>query len=122
MVNDFLASTVMANFVKEFCYMEKTHESDGLFGTVTHWKEGVHFQAVERHDQTVEAQQAEQQGTASTYSLYVDKSVSLGFGDHIKRVEDGQVFQVTTNAADKASPAESGMNLCVVQCKKAVLD
>ena len=121
MVNTFTASTVMANFEKEFCYMEKKHQSDGLFGTVTTWEEGVHFQAIERHDQTLEAQQAEQQGTAATYSLYVDKSVSLNYPDTIKRMEDGQTFEVTANAADKASPAESGMNLCVVQCKKVVL-
>lgn len=122
MVNPFVASTVMQSFEKEFCYMEKHHKSDGLFGTVTTWEEGVHFWAVERHDQTIEAQQAEQQGTASTYTLYVDKSVSLQAFDNIKRIEDGQTYQVTTNAADKASPAESGMNLCTVQCKKVVLE
>lgn len=122
MVNPFTASTVMANFEKEFAYMEKHHKTDGLFGTVTTWEEGVHFWAVERHDQTIEAQQAEQQGTASTYTLYVDKSVDLQAFDHIKRIEDGQTYQVTTNATDKASPVESGMNLCTVQCKKVVLE
>lgn len=121
MVNSFVASSVMANFEKEFCYMEKHHKSDGLFGTTTTWEEGLHFHAVERHDQTIEAQQAEQQGTASTYSLYVDKGVDLRPFDSIKRIEDGQTFEVTTSAADKASPMESGMNLCVVQCKKVVL-
>lgn len=79
MVNAFTASTVMANFEKEFCYMEKNHKSDGLFGTVTTWEEGVHFQAIERHDQTLEAQQAEQQGTAATYSLYVDPASKTEF-------------------------------------------
>lgn len=121
MVNSFTASTVMQSFEKEFCYMEKHHESNGLFGTVTTWEEGLHFNAVERHDQTIEAQQAEQQGTASTYSLYVDQSVDLQEFDHIKRIEDGQTFEVTTRSADKISPAESGMDLAVVQCKKVVL-
>lgn len=121
MVNPFTASTVMQSFEKEFCYMEKRHESNGLYGTVTKWEEGMRFNAVERHDQTIEAQQAEQQGTASTYSLYVDQSVDLQPFDHIKRVEDGQAFEVTTRSVDKVSPAESGMNLAMVQCKKVVL-
>lgn len=122
MVNPFIASTVMADFEKEFCRMEKSPVSDGLLGTETTWEEGAHFQAVERLDQTRESQQAGQQGTASTYTLFVDKSMSLKFPDCIKRVEDGQTFQVTTNSADHAAPAGSGMNLCAVQCKKVVLD
>lgn len=81
----------------------------------------MEFLAIERHDQTIEAQQAEQQGTASTYSLYVDKGIKLAPFDCIKRLEDGQTYEVTTASSDKISPAESGMNLAVVQCKKVVL-
>lgn len=121
MVNSFVASTVMQNFSKKFCYMEERHTSDGLFGSTTKYEEGMEFEAVERHDTTVEAQVAEQQGTASTYSLYVDKNLSLKPPNRIKRLEDGQTFEVTTNSTDKLSPAESGMDLAVVVCKKVVL-
>ena len=121
MVNAFTTSTVMQNFEKEFCFMEKKQAADSLFGMETVWAEGPHFQAIELHEQTVEAQQAEQQGTASTYSLYIDKGVQLAPFDRIKRLEDSQVFEVTTRSTDQLSPTESGMNLCVVQCKKVVL-
>lgn len=112
-VNDFTKFTVMENFTKKFCFMVKKLVSDGLFGSTTTWEDGMEFLAIERHDQTIEAQQAEQQGTASTYSLYVDKG--------IKRLDDGQTYEVTTASSDKISPAESQMNLAVVQCKKVVL-
>ena len=76
-VNDFTKFTVMENFTKKFCFMVKKLVSDGLFGSTTTWEDGMEFLAIERHDQTIEAQQAEQQGTASTYSLYVDKDIKL---------------------------------------------
>lgn len=124
-VNDFTKFTVMENFTKKFCFMVKKLVSDGLFGSTTTWEDGMEFLAIERHDQTIEAQQAEQQGTASTYSLYVDKGIKLSPFDRIKRLgdedEDEQIYEVTTASSDKISPAESGMNLAVVQCKKVVL-
>lgn len=121
MVNSFTASTVMQSFTQKFCFLEKTHVTDGVGGFTLDYKEGEPFDAVVRHDTTVEAQVAEQAATASTYTLLVDAGVPLAFPDYIKRVEDGQIFQATSDAADKQSPPESGMNLRAVQCKKAVL-
>lgn len=121
MVTDFVLGTVMQGYVKEFCFMERSRTPDGVGGFVTQWADGEHFEAVERHDTTVEAQIAEQASTAATYTLYLNKGVPLAFPDYIKRLEDGQTFQVTSDAGDKVAPAESGMDLKCVMCKKAVL-
>lgn len=120
-VNEFTRNSIMNSFTKRFCFLEKKLVSDGLFGSTTTWEPGMEFDAVEKHDTTIEAQQAEQQGTASTYSLYVDKGVQLAPFDRIRRLEDAQEFEVTTKSTDQLSPTESGMNLAVVKCKKAVL-
>lgn len=120
-VNNFTEFTDMKNFTKKFCFMEKKLVPDGLFGSTATWEDGMEFFAVERHDQTIVAQQAEQQGTASTYSIYVDKGIKLSPFDRIKRLDDGQTYEVTTESSDKISPPESGINLAVVQCKKVVL-
>lgn len=121
-VNDFTEHTVLENFTKKFCFMEKKLVSDGLFGSTTTWEDGMEFLAIERHDQTtIEARIAEQQGTASTYYIYVDKGIKLSPFDHIKRLDDKQVFEVTTSSSDMISPIESEMNLAVVLCKKVVL-
>lgn len=121
MVTDFVMGTVMQGYVKEFCFMERSRTPDGVGGFVTKWDDGERFEAVERHDTTVEAQIAEQAATASTYTLYLNKNVPLSFPDYIKRLEDGQTFQVTSDALDKVAPTESGMDLQCAMCKKAVL-
>ena len=41
--------------------------------------------------------------------------------DYIKRVIDGQTFQITSTADEGKAPPESGMGLRAVKCKKAVL-
>lgn len=121
MVNAFIASTVMQSFTKKFCFQTRSYEPDGVGGFVSGWTDGPEFEAVERHDTTVAAQVAEHDETASTYTLLVNTSVPLAFPDYIKRVSDGQTFQITSDAADKTAPPESGMGLRAVQCKKAVL-
>ena len=121
MVNDFLSSTVMQGFVKRFCLLEQKQVPDGVFGSAIEWAEGMQFDAAERHETTIEAQAAEQAGTSSTYSLYVDRSLSLHYPDRIRRMEDGQEFEVTTGSAETLAPDESGMNLALVRCKKVVL-
>ena len=98
MVNPFTASTVMQGFTKKFCFQTRSYEPDGVGGFVSGWQDGPEFEAVERHDTTVEAQVAD-----------------------VKRVSDGQTFQVTSAANEGKAPPESGMGLRAVKCKKAVL-
>ena len=117
MVNAFTASTVMQGFTKKFRFQTRSYEPDGVGGFVSGWTDGPEFEAVERHDTTVEAQVAEQADTASTYTLLVP----LAFPDYIKRASDGQTFQVTSAADEGNAPTESGMGLRAVKCKKAVL-
>jgi hypothetical protein len=121
MVTPFAASTVMQGFTKKFCFQTRSYEPDGVGGFVSGWTDGPEFEAVERHDTTVEAQVAEQTATASTYTLLVNTAVPLAFPDYVKRVSDGQTFQVTSAADEGKAPQESGMGLRAVKCKKAVL-
>lgn len=117
----FAASTVMQGFTKKFCFQTRSYEPDGVGGFVSGWTDGPEFEAVERHDTTVEAQVAEQANTASTYTLLVNTGVPLAFPDYIKRVSDGQTFQITSTEDEAKAPPESGMGLRAVKCKKAVL-
>lgn len=121
MVNPFVASTVMQGFTQKYRFQTRSYEPDGVGGFVSGWTDGPEFEAVERHDTTVEAQVAEQAATASTYTLLVNTGVPLAFPDYVKRVSDGQTFQVTSAADEGSAPEESGMGLRAVKCKKAVL-
>ena len=62
MVNPFAASTVMQSFTKKYRFQTRSYEPDGVGGFVSGWTDGPEFEAVERHDTTVEAQVAEQAG------------------------------------------------------------
>ena len=104
MVNPFTASTVMQGFTKKYRFQTRSYEPDGVGGFVSGWQDGPEFEAVERHDTTVEAQVAEQADTASTYTLLVNTGVPLAFPDYIKRVSDGQTFQIT-RAKPRRNPA-----------------
>ena len=121
MVNAFTASTVMQGFTKKYRFQTRSYEPDGVGGFVSGWQDGPEFEAVERHDTTVEAQVAEQADTASTYTLLVSTGVPLAFPDYIKRVDGGQTFQITSASDEGKAPPESGMGLRAVKCKKAVL-
>lgn len=121
MVTPFTASTVMQGFTKKYRFQTRSYEPDGVGGFVSGWQDGPEFEAVERHDTTVEAQVAEQADTASTYTLLVGTGVPLAFPDYIKRVDGGQTFQITSAADEGKAPKESGMGLRAVKCKKAVL-
>ena len=92
MVNPFTASTVMQSFTKKFCFQTRSYEPDGVGGFVSGWTDGP-----------------------------VNTGVPLAFPDYVKRVSDGQTFQVTSAADEGSAPAESGMGLRAVKCKKAVL-
>lgn len=121
MVNDFLTATVMDGFSAQYCLLKKTSEAGGLLGEKAVWEDVQRFEAAVRHDASTQAQIAEQNGTASTYTLYVDASVVLRSGDHIRRADDGLILEVTADSASCRAPAESGMHLCAVPCKKGVL-
>ena len=60
MVNPFVASTVMQGFTQKYRFQTRSYEPDGVGGFVSGWTDGPEFEAVERHDTTVEAQVAEQ--------------------------------------------------------------
>lgn len=122
MVNAFLASTVMQDSVKRYCLLKKCSEANGLLDETTVWEDELSFEAAERHDTSAQIQTAEQSGTESGYTLFVDRSIRLHRGDRIRRETDGVLLTVTTDSTDAQAPAASGMNLCAVSCRKGVLD
>ena len=108
---------LLEEFTEEFCMMEKTHVSDGMFGFIVTWTEGLSFEMAQAHDTTIAAQQAEKDGTASTYTFMPNKGMNFEFGDVFKRISDGQTFRVTI-PTEKATPGSSELNLTVMKAEK----
>lgn len=113
-----MISKMMDSFTEAFCFMERTHEPDGEGGNIVRWKDGMKFSAAIRHDTTILAQQAEAQGTASTFTLLIPKGISAEYPDVVKRLSDGETFQITSSAADSQTPAASQLKLAMVTARK----
>lgn len=111
-------SEMMQSFMETFIFLEKTMVPDGEGGAVARWKDGMQFRAAVRHDNTILAQQAEGQGTASTYTLLIPKGLQLAFPDVVRRASTGDTYQITSDSADSFTPSTSDMGLASVNARK----
>lgn len=92
------------NFKVPCVMMERRTVSDGEGGFTTEWTEGASFDAAIVRDTTLAARVAEKEGVTNTYTVTTGKNASLDFHDVFKRLSDGQVFRVTSNADDMQTP------------------
>lgn len=89
----------------EKCVMiEKKRIPDGQGGTTTEYVEGAEFEAAIKKDSTLEAVKAEREGVTEVYTVVTRVGVGLDFGETFKRLEDGKLFRVKSNAADSKTP------------------
>ena len=105
-------------FSKEFVMIDKTSVPDGDGGFIPTYKEGLKFKMPQAHDTTIEAQQAEREGTASTYTFLPAKGMQFSYHDIFKRVSDGQYFRVTVPVGDKETPELSRLGLTYIKAEK----
>lgn len=92
------------NFKVPCVMMERRTVSDGEGGFTTEWTEGASFDAAIVRDTTLAARVAEKEGITNTYTVTTGKNALLDFHDVFKRLSDGQVFRVTSNADDMQTP------------------
>lgn len=92
------------NFKTPCVMMEKHSTSDGEGGFTTSWEEGSEFDAAIVRNTTATVRIAEQQGFTNVYTVTTSKNARLNFYDVFKRLSDGQVFRVTSNADDVQTP------------------
>lgn len=85
--------------------MEQRRSPDGEGGFVVSWVEAGGFEAAINRDTTMAARVAESEGMRNVYTVTTSKNVGLRFHDVFKRNSDGQVFRVTSDGDDKATPS-----------------
>lgn len=85
--------------------MVQSRTEDGSGGYMTAWTEGDTFQAAIVRDTSTQARIAEAAGTVNVYTVTVPRTVRLKFHDVFKRVSDGKVFRITSDNAEKQTPA-----------------
>ena len=115
-----IKGSILESYADTYCFMIKQRTPDGAGGFNTSYTDGEQFLAVLRHDSTIEAQVAEKQGTASTYTFFVDKGMKFDYHEVFKRLSDGQWFRVTSASGEKETPSQSSLNMTTVMCEKWV--
>lgn len=110
--------TLIDKMMSDCCFVEKERVSDGAGGFITTWKEGETFKGAITLDTTMEARIAEKQGVTSKYNVTTARSVVLSYHDVIKRVSDGKIFRITSDAGDKLSPTVSTLDMARVTAEK----
>ena len=84
--------------------LEKRRVPDGEGGFVVTWTEAGSFLAAISRDTTMTVRIAESEGFRNVYTVTTSKNVGLKFHDVFKRDSDGQVFRVTSDGDDMATP------------------
>lgn len=82
----------------------KVRKPDGQGGTTTDYAEGAEFEAAITKNRTLEAVRAEKEGVTELYLVTTAKGVGLDYGETFKRMSDGAMFRVTSNAKDSETP------------------
>lgn len=104
--------------MQECILLEKKRTSDGEGGFITTWKEGAQIMCAITQNNSMQAKIAEHDGVTSTYKVTTNKNVKLDYHDVIKRIEDGVIFRVTSNAEEKTSPTFSTIDMNVVSAER----
>lgn len=109
---------LVENMMTKCVKMIRKKTSDGEGGTIVEWQEGPELQIAIVNDTSLSARVAQQEGVSSTYTLTTTRENALEYHEVVKRLEDGAVFRVTSEGADKLSPAFSTLNISQVSAEK----
>ena len=90
---------------------------DGFGGVLKEWRDGAAFRAAIQLKTTTDAEIAYQQGAKRLYTVYTRQIVRLERGDRLRRVSDGRVLRVTSDAAEDKTPGSSSLDLYRVQAE-----
>ena len=82
------------------------------------WTDGAPFDAAITFDNSIAAKTAAAQGVTGLYTVTTTKAVTLDFHDAFRRESDKKIFRVTSNGADKKTPASAGLNMRQVSAEE----
>lgn len=98
------------DFCEDACLVDKRTESDGMGGVIVSWSDGAPIKAGFVRDSTTEAKIAYQNGIREIFTIVFSDMLELLPNDRVKRIKDGKVFRITSDARDMTTPAQSDMH------------
>lgn len=94
----------LEDFFEGFIFVEHDSAPDGLGGEEYELKEGARFRAGIAEISSTEAAIAYRNGLQAVFRITTDLSITLRQNDVVKRVKDGRLYRITSNAADTTTP------------------
>lgn len=98
------------DFCEDACIVDKRTESDGMGGVTVSWSDGAPIKAGFVRNSSTEARIAYQNGTRELFSIIFSDLLELAPNDRVKRLSDGKIFRITSDARDMTTPAQSDMH------------
>ena len=98
--------------------MNHVRTDDTLGGYTDAWTEGATFDASITKDGSTEAVIAERQGVSEIYTVVTKRTFMLNYHDVIKRVSDGAIFRITSNAKDLEAHPASTVQIAMVTAER----
>lgn len=109
------------NFMKPCQMIDRKTVEDDQGGFRTEWTDGAKFNAAIIKDKELAARVAEKEGVTAVYTVTTEPGARLKFHDVFKRLSDGQIFRVTTNAKDGETPEVASFAFEQVNAERWVL-
>ena len=113
--------SLIESMMEDCVFLNKVKVDDPVGGYKDDYQDGVTFKAAVIKNSTTEAQIAEKQGITEIFTIVTDKSMVLEFHDVLRRVSDGEIFRVTSRAADSQAPEASTVPIAKVPAERWVL-
>lgn len=113
-VNAPLIESMATDCVK----MDKVSVPDGEGGFTNEWREGAPFTATIVKNNSLNAKVAEKQGVTEIYTVTTSRGITLELMDVFKRIEDGAIFRVKSNAIDSETPKVASFQFEQVTAEK----
>lgn len=114
--------SLLDSMMEKCIYINLSRVDDPYGSTVKRWTEGASFDATIIKNSSTEAVIAEKQGIKEIFTVVTSKTVHLGYHDVFKRVSDGQIFRVTSDAKDSEAPEASTVRITKVTAERWELD
>lgn len=112
---------LIESMMEPFVYLNRVKVDDPVGGYKDEYQEGIKFDAAVIKNTTTQAVIAEKNGISEIFTIVVNKTLSLEYHDVIKRLSDGAIFRVTSNAVDSTAPVASTVPIAKVTAERWVL-
>ena len=110
--------SLLKQYSSVYVLMEKVENADGVGGRRVEWHEGRRIELALAFENSSQIRRADKDDTATTFRFCARKDCALKFNDVLKRVSDGEIFRVTSNADELFTPNSSALNLTTFNAER----